>query len=90
MCTTGYHRGKWQTRPVVRDGAPPRQNRKCLDNKNLILDPTWGLTPRPVGRLTVGPNVTSTLTRSFILIKISYQQEINTKCLFVSHNVNFY
>jgi hypothetical protein len=29
-CTTDYDRDKWQTHPLVREGAPHRQNRNCL------------------------------------------------------------
>jgi hypothetical protein len=57
-----YHdRGKGQTRPLVREGAPHRQNPNCLDsNINLVLGLRWGLTPR----LIDGRNVTLTSTNS--------------------------
>jgi hypothetical protein len=29
-CTAEYDRDKWQTRPLVKEGASHRQNRKCL------------------------------------------------------------
>jgi hypothetical protein len=34
-CTAGYDRDKWQTRPLVREGAPHRQNRNCLTVTNI-------------------------------------------------------
>jgi hypothetical protein len=61
-CTADFDRVKGQTPPAVREGAPRWQNRKLSDsNKNLVLGPRWGLTPRLTGRLTFGCNVTVTL-----------------------------
>jgi hypothetical protein len=43
--TTDYDLGKRQTRPLLREGAPHRQNRNSLTVKqNLVLGPRWGLT----------------------------------------------
>jgi hypothetical protein len=53
---------KRQTRPLVREGAPYQQTLNCLSNKNLVLGPRCGLTPRQTGRLTVSLNITLTLT----------------------------
>jgi hypothetical protein len=42
-------------------GRPTSTNPKLSDsNKNLVLGPKWGLTPRQTGRLTVCRNVTLT------------------------------
>jgi hypothetical protein len=54
---------KGQTRPLVREGAPHQQTRDCL---TVIKIRSWArdgcLTPRRTGRLTVGHNITLTLT----------------------------
>jgi hypothetical protein len=36
-------RDKWQTRPLVREGAPHRQNRNCLIVTNIWSWPPKGL-----------------------------------------------
>jgi hypothetical protein len=36
------------------------------NNKNLVLGPRWGLTPRLTDRLTVGRNVTLTLITELV------------------------
>jgi hypothetical protein len=42
-------------------GHSHSHTRNCLDsNKNLVLGPGRGLTPRLTGRLTVGRNITAT------------------------------
>jgi hypothetical protein len=47
---------KRQTRPLVREGVPYQQIRKCLTVlKNLVISPKI---PRQTGRLTVGRNIT--------------------------------
>jgi hypothetical protein len=52
-----------QTRPLVREGAPHQETRNCL---TVIIIWSWApgrcLTPEQTGRLTVGSNVTLTLT----------------------------
>jgi hypothetical protein len=57
-----YSNCKRQTRPLAREGAPYQQARNCLTNKNLVLDSRWVFDTRETGRLTVGRNITSTLT----------------------------
>jgi hypothetical protein len=37
-----------------------------MTNKNLLLGPKWGLTPRWAGRLTVGRNIILTLTMTSV------------------------
>jgi hypothetical protein len=45
--------------PCRQRGRPTSTNPKLSDiNKNLVLDPTWGITPREIVRLTVGCNIT--------------------------------
>jgi hypothetical protein len=58
----------WQTRPLVREGAPLQQTRNRLTG-NLVLGPRWGLIPRQTGRLTLDRNVTSTLTLTCELVR---------------------
>jgi hypothetical protein len=42
-------------------GRPTLTKQEISDsNKNLVLGPTWGLTPGLTGRLTVSRNVTLT------------------------------
>jgi hypothetical protein len=53
---------KRQTCPLVREGIPYQQTRKCLTNKNLVLGPRRGLDTRRTGRLTVDRNITLILT----------------------------
>jgi hypothetical protein len=52
---------KLQTHPLVREGAPQHEDRKC---PTLIQIWSWvtdeGLTPRQTGQLTVGCNITWT------------------------------
>jgi hypothetical protein len=48
---------KWQTRPLVRGGAPPPPKKK-----SLVKSPKLGSTPRHTDWLTVGRNVILTLT----------------------------
>jgi hypothetical protein len=50
---------KRQTRPLVREGAPNQQTR---NNKDLVVTPDECFLPRQTGRLTVGRNITLTLT----------------------------
>jgi hypothetical protein len=52
-CTTGSDHGKWQTRPLIR-GRP-------TSTKPQLAGLRWDLTPRLIGRLTVGRNVPLTL-----------------------------
>jgi hypothetical protein len=54
------------TDPSSRQRGHPTSTKPQLSdsNKNLILGPTWGLTPRLTGQLTVGRNLTLTLTGS--------------------------
>jgi hypothetical protein len=52
----------WQTRPLVREGAPKRQDSN-IEKKNLWSNvPDLGLTPRHTDWLTVSRNATLTLT----------------------------
>jgi hypothetical protein len=54
---------KRQTRSLVRESAPHQQTRNCLTAiKIWSSDPDVCLTPRQTGRLTVGRNITLTLT----------------------------
>jgi hypothetical protein len=48
---------KRQTRPLVREGAPQKQDRNCQTIISI-----WGSTPRLTDWLTVSSNVTLTLT----------------------------
>jgi hypothetical protein len=62
---------KLQTRPLVREGATKYQRRSCLKEisrrkRNWSRVPDGRLTPRQVGRLTVGRKLTSSST-SWIL-----------------------
>jgi hypothetical protein len=56
-----------QMRPLVREGASHQQTCNCLGTRKAIWPrlPVWCLTPRQTGRLTVGRNITLTLTRTF-------------------------
>jgi hypothetical protein len=57
----GYDR-KWQTHPLVREDAPKRTKTVSLyRNKNLVMSPRRGSTPRLTDWLTVSP-VTLALT----------------------------
>jgi hypothetical protein len=51
-------------RPLVREGAPQKQDRNCqiVIAKYLVMSPRWGSTPRLTDWLTVSRNVTLTLT----------------------------
>jgi hypothetical protein len=63
-CKYIVHRRR-QTLPLVRDGAPHQQIRKCLTEITIWSSVTNGcLKPRRTGRLTVGRNITLTLTLS--------------------------
>jgi hypothetical protein len=55
---------KRQTRPLVREGVPQKQDRNCqiVIAKNLVMSPRWGSTPRLTNLPTVSRNVTLTLT----------------------------
>jgi hypothetical protein len=50
---------KRQTRPLVREGTPQKQDRNC---QTVIDIWSWGSTPRLTDWLTVSPNLTLTLT----------------------------
>jgi hypothetical protein len=52
-----------KTRPLVREGAPHKQDRNCqrVSNNYLVMSPRWGSTPRLTDWLTVVRNVTLTL-----------------------------
>jgi hypothetical protein len=57
---------KWQTRPLVREGAPHKQTCNCLTVIHIwSWAPDGYLTPRQTGQLTVGRNVTLTLTCTY-------------------------
>jgi hypothetical protein len=49
----------WQTRPLVREGAPKRQDSNS-EKKSLVKSPRLGSTPRHTDWLTVSRNVTLT------------------------------
>jgi hypothetical protein len=52
---------KLQTHPLVREGTPQQEIRKCMTViKILSWPPDGGLTPRQTDRLTIGRNITST------------------------------
>jgi hypothetical protein len=54
---------KWQTCPLLREGAPDQQTHNCLAIiKIWSWVPDWGSTPRQTGWLTVDHNITLTLT----------------------------
>jgi hypothetical protein len=54
---------KRQTRPLVREGATHQQTRNCLTAiKIWPWAPDGCLKPRQTGRLTVGRNITLTMT----------------------------
>jgi hypothetical protein len=54
---------KRQTRPPVRKGVPHQQTRNCLTLMKMWFGAQdGGLTPRQTGRLTVGCNISLTLT----------------------------
>jgi hypothetical protein len=59
------------TDPLVKEGAPHQQTRNCLKNNPRENGKIWSrvpdecLTPRRTGRLTVGRNVTLTLTLTY-------------------------
>jgi hypothetical protein len=52
-------------RPLVREGAPTSTNPQLSgSNNNLVWGLRWGLTPRYIGRLTVGITLISTISDS--------------------------
>jgi hypothetical protein len=55
---------KRRTRPLVREGAPQKQDHNCqiVIAKYLVMSPRWGSIPRITDWLTVSHNVTLTLT----------------------------
>jgi hypothetical protein len=54
---------KRQARPLVREGAPHQQTRTCLTVTRIWSWATEGfLTPRQTVRVTIGGNITLTLT----------------------------
>jgi hypothetical protein len=53
---------KRQSRPLVWEGASQNQDRKCQRVIYLVMSPKWCWTPRITDWLTVGRNVTLTLT----------------------------
>jgi hypothetical protein len=58
---------KWQTCPLIREGAPNEQTCNCLTvTKILDLGPSCGLTPKQTGQLIVGRNVTLILTLKLV------------------------
>jgi hypothetical protein len=55
--------GKRQTCPLVRESAPHQETRNCLTVIKISSEaPDGCFTPRQTGRLTVGRNITLTLT----------------------------
>jgi hypothetical protein len=68
---------KWQTRPLVREGAPQedKDSKSLCKTKNLVMSPRRGSTPRLTGWLTVSRNVT--LTRAtYSSIRWWWQQHL--------------
>jgi hypothetical protein len=62
--SSGY---KGQTRPVVREGAQHEQTRNCLTVINIwSWAPDGCFIPRQTGRLTVGRNMTLTLSQLLV------------------------
>jgi hypothetical protein len=56
---------------LVREGAPHQQNHKCfIEIKIRSWTPDECLTPRETGRLTVGRNMTLTLTDRLTNVKL--------------------
>jgi hypothetical protein len=61
---------KLQARPLVKEGAPHQQTRNCLkiikkkekEKRNWLQVPDRCRTSRQTGRLTIGRNITSTLS----------------------------
>jgi hypothetical protein len=64
-----------QTRPLVREGAPQKQDRNCqiVIAKYLVMSPRWASTPRLTDCLTVSHNVTLTLTCEF---RVAFQYNV--------------
>jgi hypothetical protein len=69
VCCNGYltpQQGNCKKRcflcSLCRGFIPRTSCHTYILNKNLVLGPRWGLTPRLTGRLTIGCNVTLTLT----------------------------
>jgi hypothetical protein len=57
---------KWQTHPLVPEGAPHQQTRNCLTVTKIWYCAADGcLTPRQTGRLNVSRNITLTMSCSF-------------------------
>jgi hypothetical protein len=60
--------GKRQSHPLVRENAPHQQACNCLTVKKILsYAPDGCFIPRESGRMTVGHNITSTLTLSFVI-----------------------
>jgi hypothetical protein len=70
------------TDPSSRQRERPTLTKAQLShsNKNLVLGPRWGLTPRLAGRLTVRCNFTLTST---LLTAISRQRGYDTRTMTV-------
>jgi hypothetical protein len=82
---------KWQTRPLVREGAPPKDKTVTLKKKSLVKCPRRGSTPRHTDWLTVGRNVTLTLTKTrksarSCLVLISSAEEMSVSVLSIKSN----
>jgi hypothetical protein len=61
--TADCYSGKLQTRPLIRESAPSQQACNCHTVIKIWSEaPDGCLTPRQTGRLTVGRNITLTLT----------------------------
>jgi hypothetical protein len=74
---------KRQTRTFVREGAPHQQTRKCLTvTKICSWAPDGSLTPRYTGRLTVGRNISLTLTCELLPLTSNRRPRFETRtCL---------
>jgi hypothetical protein len=53
---------KGQIRLLFKERPTTTNPQLSESNKNVVLGPRWGLTPRETGRMTVDRNITLTLT----------------------------
>jgi hypothetical protein len=78
---------KRQLRPLVRKGAPQKQDRNCqtVIAKYLVMSLRWGSTPRLTGWLTVSRNVTLNinviLQSMWVLFSRVFQQKFIYLCI---------
>jgi hypothetical protein len=81
---------KWQTRLLVREGAPKRQDSNFGwgggGGKNLVKSPRLGLTPRHTDWLTVSRNVTLTLTWEWLRRVVKWSRVKWSEKCFLSYS----